>query len=432
MPKLQIEANELVQTDVDIVAMVKRGANRIPFRITKGDTDMTIDLGSIGRTMFSKTNATEPTIVAVVLAKSIDADEMTAFLKEAGLEGIEGLVKTDGEDAVTLTKADADLSKIEGFVLKMSDEVALVIKAETEVVKALTSYDWESTSFSEVMQKGTFSPSVSMAQEMLQRTFYNIMEKAEDTTALSKMIGTAIDEFKVYTTQLAKGLPKSVFKADAALAKGDKPWEKKKDKDAKDKDADKTDAKKADKEEISASPAVGNATPAQNGTKVDPGGVHNNDIEGTSQNNKDTHQSGTKINVGGAASSDIEGNSNTDAAGGKGQKTIGKADDAEVTADKAPDGLDALKTMMAEQFAALTTAVTDTTKALKADIAAVNAKVEKTDAALGTTVVASDTSDKTGLEKSEETHGSLPPLMDTAITKRDSRFADNVARNTRH
>lgn len=423
MPKLSIEANELVQTDVDIVAMVKRGANRIPFRFTKGDTEMTIDLGSISRSMFAKSGATEPTIVAVVLAKSINADDMTAFLKEAGVEGIDGLVKAETDTAVTLAKSDTDLSKIEGFVLKMSEDVAFVVKAESEIVKALSTYDWESTSFSEVMQKGTFSPSVSMAQEMLQRTFYNIMEKAEDSASLSKMMGTAIDEFKAYTASLAKGLPKSIFKADAALAKGDKPWEKKKDKEKDDA------AKKADKEEISADPAVGNATPTQTGTKVDPGGVHNNDIEGTSQNNKDTHQSGTKVNVGGPASNDIEGNSNTDNAGGKGQKTIGKADDEE---PKVADPLDGIKALFAEQFAALNASLEKTTTALKADISAINAKVAKTEEALGTTVAASDTSDKTGLEKSEEDFGSLPPLLDTAITKRDARFAEDVKRNTRH
>ena len=43
MAKVVLKATELTNTDVDFVALVKRGANRIPFRITKGD-DTVLDL----------------------------------------------------------------------------------------------------------------------------------------------------------------------------------------------------------------------------------------------------------------------------------------------------------------------------------------------------------------------------------------------------
>ena len=53
MAKVVLKATELTNTDVDFVALVKRGANRIPFRITKGD-DAVLDLDKIGRRLFQK------------------------------------------------------------------------------------------------------------------------------------------------------------------------------------------------------------------------------------------------------------------------------------------------------------------------------------------------------------------------------------------
>ena len=53
MSRLEFKATELTDTDVDFVSLVKRGANRLPFRITKGDDEM-IDLYAIGRKMFQK------------------------------------------------------------------------------------------------------------------------------------------------------------------------------------------------------------------------------------------------------------------------------------------------------------------------------------------------------------------------------------------
>ena len=51
MRKLQLKATELVDTDVNFVSLVTRGANRIPFRITKEDEQM-LDLHKIARSLF--------------------------------------------------------------------------------------------------------------------------------------------------------------------------------------------------------------------------------------------------------------------------------------------------------------------------------------------------------------------------------------------
>ena len=66
--RIELKATELTNTDVDFVALVKRGANRIPFRITKGD-DAVLDLYKIGRRMFQKADPV-PAIAAIVTRKN--------------------------------------------------------------------------------------------------------------------------------------------------------------------------------------------------------------------------------------------------------------------------------------------------------------------------------------------------------------------------
>ena len=70
MRKLQLKATELVDTDVNFVSLVERGANRIPFRITKEDEQM-LDLHKIGRSLFRKAEP-KPEIVAVIAQKGAD------------------------------------------------------------------------------------------------------------------------------------------------------------------------------------------------------------------------------------------------------------------------------------------------------------------------------------------------------------------------
>ena len=72
MRKLQLKATELVDTDVNFVSLVTRGANRIPFRITKEDEQM-LDLHKIARSLF-KTADPKPEIVAVIAQKGADQD----------------------------------------------------------------------------------------------------------------------------------------------------------------------------------------------------------------------------------------------------------------------------------------------------------------------------------------------------------------------
>ena len=212
MPKFSISATELTNTDVNFVALVKRGANRIPFRITKSEETDMIDLHSIGARLFKREQA-EPQLVAVIVEKAADAPKVVATLKSAGLD-VTAFVKSETDGLVTLAKADTPMKDV--MLVKCAGGVAL---AYTGLTKAFDGYDFQSPDFGDVHAKGAHTAAVSTAKDMLHRAVQNINETADSPKDAADKIGAACDAHKAHVTAMTKKLPTSAFKADEALLK---------------------------------------------------------------------------------------------------------------------------------------------------------------------------------------------------------------------
>ena len=436
MPKLQLNTQELIHTDVDIVAMVKRGANRIPFRLTKKDDTEMLDLSQISRTLFSKT-ATVPSIVGVIVSKEADLSAVVEAMKESGLDLDDDFVKADTQAAITFTKVDAEVSSDDLLLLKLDDDVALTITGPADILKRLDTYDWESTSFSEVMQKGTFKPALALSQDMLATTFYNIMEKSENTEELSSMLTKAVDDFKSYIDILITTLPESVFKTEMMMDKKKKKNYKNKDmmkEKYKDKDMMKEKGKKdkglADtmdeedmkkekykgknkmtKEDISVDPTHGNGTPRNPGQKTRPVSDIDNDIEEDPANGNGTPKNPPhKFSPGGTMSNDIDGNPSVLSAT---TSTPPMDGDTSVI-----DMLFKMQESMTAGLDAIRAHVDESVGSVSKEVSGLSTKMAKTEAALEGTVIGDAQGDRTDtLNKSSNSFG--PPLLDTAFMKRD-------------
>lgn len=115
----KIKANKLENADVRFISLVKRGANRIPFRIIKQEKDMSIDLSKVWRTQ--KAEDSVPFVAAVVLQKA-DAD-LEALVAEAGFT-IE-FKQEDADGCVLYKQFDADLGEV--TVVKACDDALLLL-----------------------------------------------------------------------------------------------------------------------------------------------------------------------------------------------------------------------------------------------------------------------------------------------------------------
>lgn len=212
MPKLEIKATELVGTDVNFVSLVKRGANRIPFRITKGEEPM-LDLHKIGRTLFKKSDP-KPEIVAAIVQKGADMTALAGTFKDAGLDP-KAFTKSEKDGIITVARTDA--AEAEGtVVIKASDEIAFVV---SHMKKAFVDYDPASAGFLEVLKSGESYPSLCTARDALGSTISAILYEAATPADAASRIAKSIDEFKGYVTAMASSLPVHAFKMEVALAK---------------------------------------------------------------------------------------------------------------------------------------------------------------------------------------------------------------------
>lgn len=211
MPKLQIKANELVGTDASFVSLVKRGANRIPFRITKEEEPM-LDLHKIGRGLFKKADP-KPEIVAAIIQPGADVSRAAAFFKSAGLEPKQ-FVKSEQDGITTVAKADyADAQDV--ALLKMGDDMVVAV---SNLKKSFDSYAYNSTDFNVIMATEGVYPSMCVAKDALGATISNILYKASSPAEAADQVATAIDDFKTYMVGLLGAVPMSAFKMDIAIA----------------------------------------------------------------------------------------------------------------------------------------------------------------------------------------------------------------------
>ena len=206
---LELSVNELTDTRLDFVSLVKRGANRVPFRIVKEDQTDMLDLQKIGERLFKQASTT-PIVTAALVRKGADLEAMKARLVKAGLT-VDQL--SEGENLHIFTQTDA--SPTDQGIIKMDDDLGLVVSG---VTKAFRSYNFEDTSFGEILSTEGFYPSVGLARDVLTTTIYNAMEKAESPGEAATAITKAIDDFRGYVGTLLTSLPVHAFKAEGIFA----------------------------------------------------------------------------------------------------------------------------------------------------------------------------------------------------------------------
>ena len=210
MPRLHIEANELQGTDVSFVSLVKRGANRLPFRIVKEDKADMLNLAALQQ-VFVKTDDT-PKVVAAVVRKGADLEAAKLRLDQAGLS----LDDMAEEGELIVFKQPGHLAAgSHDALIKLADDIGLVVSG---LAKAFNGMNVEDTSFAKVFATEAFYPSMRLANEMLGVAVGNIMQKAENASDAAALIAKAVDDFKQYVTTLATAIPSHAFKADQAPA----------------------------------------------------------------------------------------------------------------------------------------------------------------------------------------------------------------------
>lgn len=434
MPQVTFDATELQGPKVDFVSLVKRGANRIPFRITKEDEPM-LDLGSLRRRIFNKADPV-PEIVAVVAGEQASLASAAALLKSAGLYDVDRTVVKDGLHL--LTKSDAP----DGTAISMPGDVAVVVSNFAKDFGFAA--PGIAPDFEERLIVSGFSISACMATDLLSDAVVTALASANSPADAAQQLTAVIDVYRSYVLALAGALPSAVSKADAALYKAAKDAKGAKKPGEQEPDGDECGADKMKKGEqiadkpvfgndtqsgaigtgdgnIDGNPTYGNETPkGKQKTKV--GGNPNNDIEGSNQDEKNRVTKGDAGAVEKAASdADVgqkgKGNklpedksgSGTEEGNGQTEATVKKSD------------VDAMMSLLTEFQKSVTGAIdvmkTDLSS-LSGRVDAVVGQVQKAETALRGTVLGEAGSDPEHRPNMRKSDGGDLPLLDTGFDRR--------------
>ena len=197
-----VSANALTDVQVNRVSLVRRGANRIPFRLLKGDTDM-LDLSRL-----FKSDLEASRVTAVVVRKGAEATARTR-LEAAGLsvanaeEGDESTIFHQGKNP-----------EAGDIIVKVDEDVGVVV----HVAKGFKPYEFQSEGFKQSMKVEGFYPSVTTAFDTLRSVMHKALEKSANPEDAVTHVAAAIDDFKGYVGKLTATLPKSAFQLDGLFA----------------------------------------------------------------------------------------------------------------------------------------------------------------------------------------------------------------------
>lgn len=200
---ITVKLKELRDADVHFVSLVDRAASRIPFRVTKQENDMGIDLSSFQRTMKRDTTTKNdtPAVQAVVVEFRDDAyqTQVQTVLKANGF----AVDKVTKNDDGTVMYAQAEGSVDEGQIVRVSQDMLVVAKGFDSAKLS------EATGFSPDVAVEGYFPGMDIAVAG--------MGKALNTGLVAKAdVQKTVQLFGQYVQGLAT-LPAPVFKADAEI-----------------------------------------------------------------------------------------------------------------------------------------------------------------------------------------------------------------------
>lgn len=207
MRTVEVSANELTDTKVAFVSLVKRGANRIPFRITKSEGDP----GMLNLSSLFKREAPAPAVSAILVNKGVDMDAVHTHLTASGFS-VANAFEQDGVMVFPQGGSNAPLE--DAVIIKMDEDVAV---ACVNVTKGFVAYDNYSTSFKEMMGQQGFYPSVHTAMDVLMETVRNCMYNAGNPAEAKAAVTAAIGDFQTYVEGLLSSVPVMAFKMEGGI-----------------------------------------------------------------------------------------------------------------------------------------------------------------------------------------------------------------------
>lgn len=190
--KIKMQGSELKKVDIEFLSLVKRGANRAPFKVVKADAPAPDRPGLIGAvTKFFQMSEPAPKVVAVFVQKAA----LTRAVPNLALSGFR-IDDSEIQDDCVVFKQDGFADCAEVTMIKSEATVGFAIGNVQKFADAFGG----SLAFDPSVASTGFYPGVNEAMRALQA---KVNVEKTDTVGLLK-------SFEAYVSQVTKILPDSI------------------------------------------------------------------------------------------------------------------------------------------------------------------------------------------------------------------------------
>ena len=198
--KIKMKGSELNKVDIEFLSLVKRGANRAPFKVIKAEAPEQKGLLGAVKSFFSMSEP-NPSVVAIFVEKSALLKALPN-LADAGFD----LSKHEIQD-------DCVVFKQTGFE---DADTVIMLKSEQSIGFAVASVSKYADIFSgnllfdPAVETTGFYPGLNMAMGALQKTVGDLVSKDDQTDTDPYFVS-----YETYAKQIVKALPTTIWKFES-------------------------------------------------------------------------------------------------------------------------------------------------------------------------------------------------------------------------
>jgi hypothetical protein len=209
--KVEVEAHELKNGEIEKISLVTHGAIQQPFKIlkTKEIEPKTNGLKKTLSKVFGTdhTRDQEDAVAALFIRKSV-AQKWLPLIRKQGFRVEKEHASIEGD--ILVLKQEGYTDECNGSVIALNPDVAVQLSSVSKYFDPFPA----SSSFSDNVAAGSFWPGMHNAMESLAETVWNVLNEAESPDDAAEDVAKQIKAFSSHLNNLVSELPVSVFKME--------------------------------------------------------------------------------------------------------------------------------------------------------------------------------------------------------------------------
>jgi hypothetical protein len=211
--KVEIEAHELKNGEIEKISLVTHGAIRQPFKILKTeeiqtDTSKPGLIGTLSKVFGQDHSRDDENSVAALFVRKSVAQKWLPLIRKQGFRVEKEHASLEGD--ILVLKQEGYSDECEGSVIALNPDVAVQL---TSVSKYFDPFP-ASSSFSDNVAAGSFWPGMHNAMESLAETVWNVLNEADSAENAASDVAKQVKAFSNHLNNLVTELPKAVFKME--------------------------------------------------------------------------------------------------------------------------------------------------------------------------------------------------------------------------